>query len=80
MAGDEATAQASNKLGEELRNQFATTSGYSEKAVFVNYARGDESIENIYGKRKLPRLAQLKKKYDPFNLFAYNHPLPMHYP
>ncbi|OPB46331.1 hypothetical protein A0O28_0064520 [Trichoderma guizhouense] len=80
MAGDEATAQASNKLGEELRNQFAATSGYSEKAVFVNYARGDESIESIYGKRKLPRLAQLKKKYDPSNLFAYNHPLPMHYP
>ncbi|KAL7944094.1 hypothetical protein V8C42DRAFT_327713 [Trichoderma barbatum] len=79
-AGDEVTAQASNKLGEELRNQFAATSGYSEKAIFVNYARGDESIENIYGKRKLPRLAQLKKKYDPSNLFAYNHPLPTHYP
>ncbi|KAL6831869.1 hypothetical protein V8C40DRAFT_273301 [Trichoderma camerunense] len=80
VAGDEATARASNKLGEELRNQLAVTSGYSEKAVFVNYARGEESIENIYGKRKLPRLAQLKKKYDPSNLFAYNHPLPMHYP
>ncbi|EHK18433.1 uncharacterized protein TRIVIDRAFT_134898, partial [Trichoderma virens Gv29-8] len=75
-AGDDATAQASNKLGKELRNQFATTSGYSEKAIFVNYAHGDESIENIYGRRKLPRLAQLKKKYDPSNLFAYNHPLP----
>ncbi|UKZ78455.1 hypothetical protein TrVFT333_006195 [Trichoderma virens FT-333] len=79
-AGDDATAQASNKLGKELRNQFATTSGYSEKAIFVNYAHGDESIENIYGRRKLPRLAQLKKKYDPSNLFAYNHPLPTHYP
>ncbi|KAK4077740.1 CAZyme family AA7 [Trichoderma aggressivum f. europaeum] len=79
-AGDEATARASNKLGEELRNQFAATSGYSEKTVFVNYARGDETIESIYGKRKLPRLAKLKKKYDPSNLFAYNHPLPMHYP
>ncbi|KAL7787172.1 hypothetical protein V8C37DRAFT_419020 [Trichoderma ceciliae] len=79
-AGDDATAQASNKLGEELRNQFAATSGYSEQAIFVNYARGDEPIENIYGKRKLPRLAKLKKKYDPSNLFAYYHPLPTHYP
>jgi hypothetical protein len=79
-AGDEVTAKASEKLGEELRNDFSATSGYSEQAIFVNYARGDESIENVYGKRKLPRLAKLKKKYDPSNLFAYNHPLPTQYP
>ncbi|KAH6603848.1 hypothetical protein Trco_007294 [Trichoderma cornu-damae] len=79
-AGDDATEKASNKLGAELRNLFAATSGYPEQAVFVNYARGDEPIEDIYGKRKLPRLAKLKKKYDPSNLFAYYHPLPTHYP
>ncbi|KAL7812780.1 hypothetical protein V8C26DRAFT_436775 [Trichoderma gracile] len=79
-AGDEVTAKASEKLGKELRNDFAATSGYPEQAIFVNYARGDEPIENVYGKRKLPRLAKLKKKYDPSNLFAYNHPLPTQYP
>ncbi|KAM0251916.1 hypothetical protein ACHAQJ_007931 [Trichoderma viride] len=79
-AGDDVTAQASNQLGEQLRNQFAETSGYTDQTVFLNYARGDETIENIYSERKLPQLAKLKKKYDPSNLFAYYHPLPTQYP
>ncbi|KAJ3574146.1 hypothetical protein NPX13_g4463 [Xylaria arbuscula] len=79
--GDTTTAAASNQLGIELRDELLLTSGYDEVSVFVNYARGDEGIESIYGRDKLPRLVQLKKTWDPNNIFAYNnYPLPLEYP
>lgn len=78
--GDTATAAAANKLGLELRDELALTSGYSEPSVFLNYARGDEDLEQIYGRDKLPRLASLKKAWDPDNIFAYNLPIPTEYP
>ncbi|KAA8565447.1 hypothetical protein MFRU_006g00290 [Monilinia fructicola] len=70
----------SNALGLELRRDFAATSGYPDLSVYVNYAHGDEKIEQIYGSRKLPRLANLKKTWDPDNVFAFNNPLPTKYP
>ncbi|KAF9878632.1 putative fad binding domain protein [Colletotrichum karsti] len=76
----EVLAEASNKLGRELRNDFSQTSGYPDLSVFVSYAHSDETVEQIYGRDKLPRLAALKKKWDPLNAFAYNNPLPMEYP
>ncbi|RDA93286.1 hypothetical protein CP533_2041 [Ophiocordyceps camponoti-saundersi (nom. inval.)] len=78
--GDTATAEAANKLGLDIRKELARTSGYTEPSVFINYARGDEGLENIYGAGKLRRLAQLKKVWDPNNVFAFNHPLPTKYP
>ncbi|RYP78223.1 hypothetical protein DL771_000700 [Monosporascus sp. 5C6A] len=78
--GDDATKQAASKLGREIRNDFATTSGYDAPTVFVNYARGDEPLEQIYGRDKLPRLARLKKAWDPKNFFSYNNGLPTRYP
>ncbi|KAI0505864.1 hypothetical protein F5B22DRAFT_660898 [Xylaria bambusicola] len=79
--GDTATAAASNKVGLELRDELLLTSGYDEVSVFVNYARGDEGLESIYGRDKLPRLVELKKTWDPNNIFAYNnYPLPLEYP
>ncbi|PHH90753.1 hypothetical protein CDD83_2749 [Cordyceps sp. RAO-2017] len=78
-AGDDATATAAGKLGLELRQELARTSGYDGITVFVNYARGDEGVENIYGRDKLPRLVRLKKAWDPDNVFAYYHPLPTDY-
>ncbi|TVY43293.1 FAD-linked oxidoreductase [Lachnellula subtilissima] len=71
---------ASNALGLEIRKDFAATSGYPDLTVYVNYAHGDEKIEQIYSAEKLPRLAALKKTWDPENLFAFNNPLPTHYP
>lgn len=78
--GDSVTAQGAATYGSQLRSQFAAYSGYNTPTVFVNYARGDEKIEDVYGADKLPRLAQLKQKYDPNNLFAYGHPIPLSYP
>ncbi|KAI1499777.1 hypothetical protein F5X99DRAFT_410694 [Biscogniauxia marginata] len=74
------TEEPANALGRELRDDFATTSGFPDLSVYVNYAHGDETIEQIYGEHKLPRLAQLKRRYDPHNVFAFNNPLPTTYP
>ncbi|RYP45207.1 hypothetical protein DL768_008400 [Monosporascus sp. mg162] len=77
---DSTTAEAAMRLGHELREDLRATSGYPEPAVFVNYARGDETLEQIYGKENLHRLASLKKKWDPNNFFSFNHALPTEYP
>lgn len=67
-------------FGPELRNDFVTTSGYPDLQVTVPYAFGDESLEQIYGPDKLPRLSALKRAWDPDNVFSYLHPLPTEYP
>ncbi|KAI6083376.1 FAD-binding domain-containing protein [Hypoxylon rubiginosum] len=69
-----------NAFARELRDDFAATSGYPDLAVYVSYAHGDEKIEQIYGKEKMPRLAALKKQWDPENIFKYNNALPTEYP
>ncbi|KAL9130224.1 MAG: hypothetical protein Q9175_007076 [Cornicularia normoerica] len=78
-AGDPA-AMAGTQLGSELRDSWASTSGYPELSVYINYARGDEQLPQRYGADKLPRLAGLKRKWDPDNVFAYNNALPTTYP
>ena len=45
------------------------------KAAYVNYLGGDEGSSKLttaYGPEKLARLAALKTKYDPSNLFRMN--------
>ncbi|KAI0158055.1 FAD-binding domain-containing protein [Hypoxylon sp. FL1284] len=69
-----------NDLGREIRDAFFATSGFPEPAVYLNYAHGDEKIEQIYGGDKMPRLAALKKQWDPENVFKYNNALPTEYP
>ncbi|KIA75781.1 hypothetical protein HK57_00395 [Aspergillus ustus] len=75
--GDAETAAVGNKLGLELRSQLALTSGYDEPSVFVNYARGDEGLERIYGREKLGRLAALKRIWDPENMFRFGLGIPV---
>jgi FAD/FMN-containing dehydrogenase len=48
-------------------------------AAYVNYYTGDEGPEGLsaaYGEAKLARLAALKTKYDPDNLFRMNQNVP----
>lgn len=78
-AGDP-TAEAGDRLGRELRDSWASTSGYPELSVYVNYAHGDETLRQRYADRKLARLAALKRKWDPDIVFAYNNALPTTYP
>ncbi|KAI0154622.1 FAD-binding domain-containing protein [Xylariaceae sp. FL1272] len=71
--------EAANKFARSLRDEFASTSGYNGLAVYVSYAHGDETLEEIYGP-SLPRLVALKKKWDPDNVFGYNNALPTEMP
>jgi len=64
----------------DIRSECVATSGFDGLHVYVSYASGDETAEQIWGTEKLPRLAGLKKQWDPDNVFAYNHALPTHYP
>lgn len=70
----------STQLGMELREYIAANSGYNNLTVYVNYAHGDETVDQIYGADKLPKLAGLKKTWDPDNVFAFSNPLPTSYP
>ncbi|KAI0882108.1 FAD-binding domain-containing protein [Annulohypoxylon maeteangense] len=72
--------ESANALARELRLDIVATSGYPDLSVYVNYAYGDETLEQIYGKDKLPRLAKLKKEWDPDSVFKYHHVLPTEYP
>ncbi|KAK8024071.1 hypothetical protein PG993_012137 [Apiospora rasikravindrae] len=74
-----ATAKAASALGRELREDLRATDGYSGPSVFVNYARGDEKLEEIYTRQNLPRLARLKKQWDPHGFFSFNNALPTRY-
>lgn len=66
---------AAKTLGEELRQDHKRTSGYPGLSVYVNYAVGNEALEEVYGEHKLPRLLKLKAEWDPENVFRYHHPL-----
>jgi len=68
------------QLAHTLRRTWDEASGYPEHSIYVNYAHGDETVEQVYRADKLPRLAALKKKWDPSNVFRFNNPLPTYYP
>ncbi|KAI1873002.1 uncharacterized protein JN550_003876 [Neoarthrinium moseri] len=72
--------KTTDALGRQWRSTFAATSGYPGLAAYVNSAHGDESLESRYGANKLPRLAALKKTWDPNNVFRFNNKLPTKYP
>ena len=46
---------------------------------YLNYGAPDEPIERVraaYGDAKFERLRQVKRRYDPHNLFRFNHNIP----
>lgn len=69
-----------NTFWAPARDEFARSSGYGRLAVYGNYARGDEGPEAWYGSKNLARLAALKQKYDPNELFSVNNPVPLNWP
>ncbi|KFA60106.1 hypothetical protein S40285_09442 [Stachybotrys chlorohalonatus IBT 40285] len=78
--GDCATESGANAAAYAIRADFAETSGYDGLASYTNFAHGDETIEEIYGVRKLPQLAAIKATWDPDNVFKFHFPLPTSYP
>jgi len=65
------TASTVATFAKQLRSNLTRGCGNPGGNVYVNYARGDETPEQLYGKRKLSKLRSLKRRYDPRSLF--NH-------
>ncbi|KAL8964735.1 MAG: hypothetical protein Q9183_004249 [Haloplaca sp. 2 TL-2023] len=62
------------------RDDFSKVNGYGRMAVYPNYARGDEGPEAWFGAENLPRLAAVKRQYDPKERFSNHIPIPVHWP
>lgn len=64
------------EIGEKMRDALLEGTGLKLNA-YVNYARGDESLEAVYGYEewRLERLGKLKKAYDPEGKFNFFEPI-----
>jgi hypothetical protein len=74
---DETLAQTATHYATTAISAYNATSGFQGLQTYVSYARGTEGLVSMYGKEKLPRLLDLKKKWDPQALFSFNNPLPV---
>lgn len=70
-------ADSVDKFAVEGLEAFNATSGFDELRTYVSYAHGTEGLSTMYGEEKIPKLLDLKKKWDPKGLFVYNNPLPI---
>lgn len=77
---DSSAPKAVAELGPQIRANLCKAGGYPDVSVYVSYSQGDETLEQVYGRRNLPRLAALKKAWDPSNVFDYSFTLPTEYP
>lgn len=68
-------AQA-QKWGEKIRDA-AYGDKVKQKSVYVNYAKGSESLQAMYGYEgwRQERLKMLKRKYDPKGRFSFYAPI-----
>ncbi|KFA74441.1 hypothetical protein S40288_08910 [Stachybotrys chartarum IBT 40288] len=56
-----------------VRQALAEGGGNPGLEVYVNYAHGDEGPAAWYTRRKLPRLRELKRRWDPKALFNFSN-------
>jgi len=65
------------KFGNELRQIMLKGSGEKELHAYINYAHGDEKLEEIYGHEawRLEKLRRLKREYDPEMRFRFYAPI-----
>ncbi|KAF2705684.1 FAD-binding domain-containing protein [Pleomassaria siparia CBS 279.74] len=70
----DATAQ---NFGRSLRSTLYQTSNTSNLRAYVNYAVGEESLQNLYGSEpwRVTKLKGLKQTYDPQNRFRWYAPI-----
>jgi len=65
------------KAGKELRQILHDADENSELHAYVNYAHGDESLQEVYGFEswRQNRLKDLKREYDPHGKFNFYMPI-----
>ncbi|OJJ04867.1 hypothetical protein ASPVEDRAFT_86246 [Aspergillus versicolor CBS 583.65] len=64
-------------IGKQISRLWAEGQPGQEEHIYVNYAFGDEPLEQVYGYEpwRLDRLRAAKARYDPNNIFRYYNPL-----
>jgi hypothetical protein len=74
---DSALDDAGIALGQKIRQLWAAGQPGRNKTVYVNYAFGDEPLEQMYGYEpwRVQRLRAAKEKYDPDNRFGFYNPI-----
>ncbi|KAL9610448.1 MAG: hypothetical protein Q9167_004846 [Letrouitia subvulpina] len=75
---DPSLSQTVDAWTSAIRAQMDKTSGYDKLYVYQNYAHS-EPLQAIDGYEpwRLERLKQLKRKYDPRQMFSAYHPIPI---
>ncbi|KFY48029.1 hypothetical protein V495_01670 [Pseudogymnoascus sp. VKM F-4514 (FW-929)] len=64
-------------FGDNLRKALHKADGSTEMHTYVNYAHGDETLQELYGYEawRVSRLESLKSKYDPKGHFSFYAPI-----
>ncbi|KAE9981583.1 hypothetical protein EG328_011522 [Venturia inaequalis] len=74
-------SDAANAYGETQRAAFnkVEAGGYEKLRIYQNYAYGDEDPRSYYGyeKWRLEKLRNVKRRYDPNNVFRGYHDIPL---
>ena len=79
MATWEDTATDAAHIAWARRTPAALGERSASGGGYLNYGAPDEPIERVraaYGDAKFERLRQVKRRYDPHNLFRFNHNIP----
>lgn len=65
------------QAGQDIRQILYEAEGTGEMHAYVNYAHGDESLEEMYGyeKWRLKKLRELKSVHDPEGKFGFYAPI-----
>ncbi|KAJ6036379.1 hypothetical protein N7540_000658 [Penicillium herquei] len=63
-----------NSWAGKVRDDWRATSGLETNSTYINFAFGDETLDDIYG-QNVPQLRDLKAQYDPENKFDQFFPL-----
>ncbi|KAL8989640.1 MAG: hypothetical protein Q9177_001516 [Variospora cf. flavescens] len=65
------------KYGRQIRDAFHAGQPGRQLNAYVNYASGDETMEQMYGHEewRLEKLRRLKEEWDPQGRFGFYHPI-----
>jgi hypothetical protein len=76
---DEEAKQKASKFGKAMSDAMneGQFKGGGKRHSYVNYASGEESLEEVYGHEewRLEKLRKLKKVWDPLNRFGFYMPI-----